>query len=51
MEADPPAVKVSPLDSVTELQVNKVDEGTVPFTPSTGTVLNGTPVHTVVEYE
>ena len=37
---DPPEVKVNPLESVIEFQLNKVLAGTVPFTPSTGTVLN-----------
>jgi hypothetical protein len=47
--ADPPAVSVNPGESVTEVQLNKVEDGTVPFTPSTGTVVNGTSVQTVVE--
>jgi hypothetical protein len=48
--ADPPAVRVKPVDRVTDDQLNKVLAGTVlPFTPSTGTVVNGTSVQTVVE--
>jgi hypothetical protein len=47
--ADPPAVRIKPVDRVTDDQLNKVLAGTVPFTPSTGTVVNGTSVHTVVE--
>ena len=48
-EPVPPAVKARPLDKVTLDHENSVVEGTVPFTPSTGTVVNGTSVHTVVE--
>ena len=46
---EPPAVRMRPVDNVTFDQVNSVEEGTVPFTPSIGTVVNGTSVHTVVE--
>jgi hypothetical protein len=51
LDPDPPAVRVNPEDSTTFDQLKRVDAGTVlPFTPSIGTVVNGTSVHTVVEY-
>jgi hypothetical protein len=49
LEPDPPAVRVSPEDNTTLDQLKRVDAGTVPFTPSTGTVVYGTSVQTVVE--
>jgi hypothetical protein len=39
LDPDPPAVRVSPEDNTTFDQVKTVDAGTVPLTPSTGTVL------------
>ena len=47
--AEPPAVSVRPEVKVTLDQVNNVEDGTVPFTSSTGAVVNGTFVQTVVE--
>jgi hypothetical protein len=49
LEPDPPAVRINPEDKVTFDQLNKPEEGTVPFTPSTGTVVYGTSVQTVNE--
>ena len=51
LEPVPPAVSVSPGVNTTLDQLNKVDAGTVPFTPSTGTIVYGTSVQTVVEYD
>ena len=49
LEPVPPAVSINPGVNTTLDQLNKVDAGTVPFTPSTGTVVYGTSVQTVVE--
>jgi hypothetical protein len=39
LDPDPPAVRVSPEDNTTFDQLKRVDDGTVPFTPSNGTVV------------